>query len=242
MRTRTILRDQPKPPISTEEDRRSQIKAELIKNAATGVSQDSCSDGNSLLFSRPGITGSKELRGEILRLAAEYVDMLMLQDEVRAIKQHNTPTFLNMPAQIEKELVTWTVHVIEALKNFQHELITYADWCDKWRNSHISVHRSEKELAKMGSQRLMAGIIKLALVTKHAMNDIDTKQGDIPPEWEKANILSRVKGITSHQIDENKLKAQVNDELRMICKAAKERVTDLKAQRSLQKRRNGVDT
>jgi hypothetical protein len=107
----------------------------------------------------------------------------MLQDEVRASKQHSAQGFLNMPAQLAKELVTWTVHVIEALKQFEHKLISYADWCDKSKNPNISVHRTEKELAKLGSQRLMAGIIKLALVTKHAINGIDTKQGDIPPEW-----------------------------------------------------------
>jgi hypothetical protein len=148
-------------------ERRREIIAEEVRaNATTPYSG---TDGNpcSPLFDHQGIKDNMRLQQEITRIAAEYVDMLLLQDDARARRPDTAP----IHAQIRRELVTWSTHAFDSLLSLlkSHEIST-----------DPNLRKITDKEQERSARDMLAATIKLSLVTKFKMNEKRYVQGNVP--------------------------------------------------------------
>ena len=204
-----MITSKPTPLSDLPSERRREIIANEVRTNAT--TPYSGTDGKLCLplFDHPGIRDNTFLQQEITRIATEYVDMLLLQDNAQARNTEWAP----IHTQIKRELVTWSTHAFDLLVSLfsSNEIST-----------DLNLSKVTDEAPKDYAHDMLAAIIKLSLVTKSKMNTKRYYPGDVP----SAFGLESVADYRESSIDTYSLCLAKNT---LLTEYAKKELDDIKA-------------
>lgn len=152
--------------ILDSDERRKEISDALLENASVPFRTRSGRPGIPM-FELDILTAHALLKEEVLRIAVEYVDLLLLQDEVK-----DRPFDVDacaedsMVTKLRNEFILWNIHAFQRVHSLLNTDKTPLNNSDSTKNGLV--------------YDLVGKMIKLSLVTKQQLNSRKISVGDIP--------------------------------------------------------------